>query len=263
MMEEMDFFGLDGTASIVTGGGAGIGRACALLLAQLGSRIGVVDRDADAAAETVRMINEAGRDACFTAGDVRETETVTAAVAMMLGRYDRIDVLVNNAGGMFVQRAEDISPNGWSAVLRLNLDAAFRFSQAVAPGMRAAGRGSIVNVASVAGIAGNPGAAHYGAAKAGLINLARTLAIEWAPAIRVNCVAPDFVRTAGSDRAMSDADRERIAALVPLGRLGEADDVAAAVAFLASRAASFITGQTLVVDGGTLFRSRLDFMPST
>ena len=111
-----------------------------------------------------------------------------------------------------------------------------------------------------AGIAGSPGAAHYGAAKAGVINLARSLALEWAPAIRVNCVAPDFIRTEGTERLMTDADRERIAVLIPLRRVGAPEDVANAVAFLISDMAAFVTGQTLVVDGGSLYRSRLDFV---
>ncbi len=262
MMNIAESFGLEGACAIVTGGGSGIGHACALALADLGGRICIVDRDETAASETVGAVIDAGGDAISVTGDVRDAATAVAAVHAARDRFGRVDVLVNNAGGMFASRADDISANGWSAVLRLNLDATFQFSQAAAPLMRQAGRGAIVNIASVAGIAGSPGSAHYGAAKAGVINLTRTLALEWAPAIRVNCVAPDFIRTAGTDRLMSDADRARIAGLLPLGRLGEASDVAAAVVFLASRQAAFITGQTLVVDGGALYRGRSDFMPS-
>jgi NAD(P)-dependent dehydrogenase (short-subunit alcohol dehydrogenase family) len=261
-MTDVDLFGLRGTASIVTGGGSGIGRACAALLAELGAGVCIVDRDTDAAAVALREIEEAGGAGCVLTGDVRDTATASTAVALVREHFSRLDVLVNNAGGMFSAPAEEISANGWSAVLRLNLDAAFQFCQAAAPSLRERGAGAIVNVASVAGIAGSPGAAHYGASKAALINLTRTLALEWAPAIRVNCVAPDFIRTGGTERLMSDADRRRIAALLPLARLGEPLDVAAAVAFLASRPASFITGQTLVVDGGALYRSRLDFAAS-
>ena len=261
-MTSAEYFGLEGTAAIVTGGGSGIGRECATLLAQLGARVCIVDRDEAAATDAARSIDATGGDVFHIAGDVREAATAAAAVQAVLERYGRVDVLVNNAGGMFPARAEDISANGWSAVMRLNLDATFQFSQAVAPSMRQAGSGAIVNIASVAGIAGSPGSAHYGASKAGVINLTRTLALEWAPAIRVNCVAPDFIRTAGTQQLMSDGDRARIVRLLPLGRLGEPGDVAAAVAFLASRAASFVTGQTLVVDGGALNRGRVDFMPS-
>ncbi len=261
-MNITEYFGLAGACAIVTGGGAGIGRACALVLAELDARICIVDRDEASAAENAGAVTAAGGESMYVTGDVRDTATAAAAVHGALGRFGRVDVLVNNAGGMFAALADDISANGWSAVVRLNLDATFQFSQSAAPAMRQTGGGAIINIASVAGIAGSPGSAHYGAAKAGVINLTQTLALEWAPAIRVNCVAPDFIRTAGTDRLMSDADRARIAGLLPLGRLGEAGDVAAAVAFLASRQASFITSQTLVVDGGALYRGRRDFMPS-
>ncbi len=261
-MNVPEYFGLAGACAIVTGAGAGIGRACALALAELEVRICIVDRDEVAATESVAAVTDGGGQAIYVTGDVREPATAAAAVQAALGRFGRVDVLVNNAGGMFAARADDISANGWSAVVRLNLDATFQFSQSAAPAMRQTGGGAIINIASVAGIAGSPGSAHYGAAKAGVINLTRTLALEWAPTIRVNCVAPDFIRTAGTDRLMSDADRARIAGLLPLAKLGEAGDVAAAVAFLASRQASFITGQTLVVDGGALNRGRADFMPS-
>ncbi len=260
-MTAPELFGLAAKATIVTGAGAGIGRACAELLAQLGSRVCVVDRDADAAARTVESIRRAGREAFSLAGDAREPSTAEEAVRVTLGRFGRLDVLVNNVGGMFPARAEEITPGGWSAVMRTNLDATFLFSQAAAPAMMSGG-GAIVNVASVAGIAGSPGAAHYGAAKAAVINLTRSLALEWAPRIRVNCVAPDFIRTEGTEQLTTDADRERIAGLIPLGRLGSPEDVAKVVVFLASDMAAFVTGQTVVVDGGSLFRGRLDFMAS-
>ncbi len=261
-MNLMNMFGLTETASIVTGAGSGIGRACAVLLGQLGSTVCVVDRDADAAARTVRAINEQDGQAFSVHGDARDASTAEEAARTTLERFGRIDVLVNNVGGMFFAPAEELTAGGWSAVVRLNLDTTFQFSQAVAPAMLSAGKGSIVNVASVAGIAGSPGAAHYGAAKAGVINLTRSLALEWAPKIRVNCVAPDFVRTEGTERLMTTADRRRIAKLIPLRRLGAPEDVANVVAFLASDMASFVTGQTLVVDGGSLFRSRLDLIAS-
>lgn len=259
-MNLMDSTGLTETASIVTGAGSGIGRACAVLLAQLGSAVCVVDRDADTAARTVQAINERDGRAFSIHGDVRDASTAAEAARATHERFGRIDVLVNNVGGMFFAPAKDLTERGWSAVLRLNLDSTFHCSQAVAPTMLSAGKGSIVNVASVAGIAGSPGAAHYGAAKAGVINLTRTLALEWAPTIRVNCVAPDFIRTEGTDRLMTAADRSRIANLIPLGKLGAPEEVANVVVFLASDLASFVTGQTLLVDGGSLFRSRQDFM---
>jgi len=258
-MDLTDRFGLAGTASIVTGAGSGIGRACAVLLAELGSSVCVMDRDAAAAARTVAEISDVGGQAFSYHADAREASVAGEAVSATSERFGRVDVLVNNVGGTFSALAGDITPGGWSAVMRLNLDTTFQFSQAVAPAMLAVGKGSIVNVASIAGVAAAPGAAHYGAAKAGVINLTRTLALEWAPQIRVNCVAPDFILTPAMEGSTTAADRRRIAETVPLGRLGAPEDVASVVAFLASDMASFVTGQTLVIDGGNLFRSRLDF----
>ncbi len=234
-----------------------------MLLGQLGSAICVVDRDADGAARTVELISERGGQACSVHGDAREASVAEEAARTTNERFGRLDVLVNNVGGMFFAPANDLTLGGWSAVLRLNLDTTFQFSQAVAPTMLAAGKGSIVNVSSVAGIGGSPGAAHYGAAKAGVINLTRTLALEWAPKIRVNCVAPDLIETEGTERLMTAAERSRIAGLIPLGRQGVPEDIANVVVFLASDMASFVTGQTLVVDGGSLFRGRQDFAPPT
>jgi NAD(P)-dependent dehydrogenase (short-subunit alcohol dehydrogenase family) len=255
-------FGLRETASIVTGAGSGIGRACAVLLSQLGSAVCVVDREADAAARTVELIGESGGKAFSVHGDAREASVAEEAARTTNERFGRLDVLVNNVGGMFFASAIDLTSGGWSAVVRLNLDTTFQFSQAVAPTMLAAGKGSIVNVASVAGVAGSPGAAHYGAAKAAVINLTRTLSLEWAPKIRVNCVAPDLIQTEGTERLLTEADRSRLAGLIPLGRQGAPEEVANVVVFLASDMASFVTGQTVVIDGGSLFRGRQDFAPS-
>ena len=176
-------------------------------------------------------------------------------------RFGGVDVLVNNVGGMFPSAATDITPAGWTAVMRANVDSAVNFLQAAAPRMLARG-GAVVNVASVAGISASPRAAHYGAAKAALINLTQTLALEWAPRVRVNCVAPDFIRTEGTERLMSAADRRRMSKLIPLKRIGTPADVANVVAFLASDMASYVTGQTIIIDGGSLQRGRFDFMPT-
>lgn len=248
--------------AMVTGGGAGIGRACAQLLARLGADICLVDKDREAAHALEQSIRSFGRRAIAVVGDVREEATAAAAIEKTMATLGRLDFLVNNVGGMFQAAASDITAGGWSAVLRLNLDSTFFFSRAAAPAMRSSGGGSIVNIASVAGIAASPSAAHYGAAKAAVVNLTRTLALEWAPDIRVNCVAPDFILTEGTDRLMTHDDRERIANLIPLARLGTPEDVAGAVAFLVSPLAAFITGHTLVVDGGSLYRGRMDFAPS-
>jgi len=259
-MDAATFFGLQGRVALVTGAGAGIGKACALLLGRLGVDVCLVDRDSTGAKATQDLLSSLGRRALVVIGDAREPAVAQAAVEKTMSTLGRIDILVNNAGGMFFAPASAITPGGWTAVVRLNLDSAFFFAQAAAVAMLKGDGGSIINIASVAGMAASPNAAHYGAAKAGLINLTRTLALEWAPRIRVNCIAPDFIMTEGTSRLMAETDRERISGLIPLGRLGQPEDVANIVAFLASPLASFITGETIVADGGASFRGRLDFV---
>lgn len=251
--------GIEG-ACIVTGAGSGIGAACALVLATQGGKVCIVDRDEDAAARTQSALRDAGANAITVVGDVRDPATAERAVRAALNDFGGLTVLVNNAGGMFQASSSEITDNGWSAVIRANLDSAFYFCRAAGPAMLERG-GTIVNIASVAGVSASPGAAHYGAAKAGLINLTRSLALEWAPRVRVNCVAPDFIRTEGTERLMAEEYREKVQQLIPLSRLGTPNDVAWAVAFLCSDLASFITGETVVVDGGSLHRARLDFQP--
>jgi 3-oxoacyl-[acyl-carrier protein] reductase len=207
------------------------------------------------------MVEQAGGRATSVVGDAREASTANEAAEVTFGRYGSIDVLVNNVGGMSPAPAAKITAESWAAVMRANVETAVHFSQTVAPAMLIRG-GAIVNVASIAGVTASPRGAHYGAAKAALINLTSTLALEWAPRVRVNCVAPDFIRTEGTEKLMSTADRRRMSKLIPLRRLGMPQDVANAVCFLASDLSSFITGQTIVIDGGSLHRGRFDFMPA-
>jgi NAD(P)-dependent dehydrogenase (short-subunit alcohol dehydrogenase family) len=260
-VQSKDPLSFAGKAAIVTGGASGIGRACAERLSSLGAGVCIFDVDERAARRTARQLEQAGGRACVLTGDAREPAAAAEAVKTTVARFGGVDVLINNVGGTFAAPATKITPGGWTAVLHENLDSAVYFSQAVAPSMLARG-GAIVNVSSVAGLTASPRAAHYGAAKAAVINLTRTLALEWAPKVRVNCVAPDFIRTEGTEKLMSTADRRRLVKLIPLRRLGTAADVASAVVFLASDMASFVTGQIVVIDGGSLHRARLDFMPA-
>jgi len=238
--------------AVITGGAQGIGRRTAELLAEQGYRIAIIDLQQPAA--TVSAIQAAGGTAFAFAGDITQDSTVAAFADSVLSSYGRIDVLVNNAGISHIAPAEDTSPSDYRRVLEVNLVAPFLLAQTFGKHMLAASRGSIVNVASVAGLLGIADRSAYNASKAGLIGLTRTLAAEWGGrGVRVNAVCPGWVKTEmdAADQARgtySDAD---ITGRVPMGRFATADDIARAIAFLADDAeSSFINGHALSVDGG-------------
>lgn len=244
---------LAGQVALVTGGGTGIGRGISLALARHGADIVLASRSRSHLEPTADEIRALGRRALVCEMDVRQREAVDRTVAQALDELGRIDVLINNAAGNFLVRAAKLSERGWHAVLEIVLTGTFNVSQAVYPRMRDAGGGSIVNVTTTYASSGAPFMAHSGAAKAGVLNLTRTLAVEWGgDGIRVNAVAPGLVEgTEGARRLAESIDfvgpylRQ-----VPLGRLVQLDDVAAAVLFLASPAAAHVTGAEIVVDGG-------------
>jgi len=192
------------------------------------------------------------RTALFVAADVREPDDIDRMVATATDRFGRLDVVVNNAGGSPATDTATASPRFSTAIITLNLIAPLLVAQrANAVMQQQAQGGSIINIGSVSGLRPSPGTAAYGAAKAGLINLTQTLAVEWAPKVRVNCVSAGLIRTEQSQLHYGDdAGIAAVGATVPLGRMGEPDDVASACLFLASPLAAYVSGENLVVHGG-------------
>ncbi len=239
-----------GRVALITGGGTGIGLATATQLAQCGARLAIAGRKPGKLEAGVAQLEGQGAACLAQACDIREPQQVHELVAAVLARFGRLDILVNNAGGQFPTPAEALSPKGWNAVIRTNLTGTWNVTQAVAKqAMLPARAGAVVNV--IADIQrGFPGMVHTGAARAGVENMTRTLAIEWiSRGIRLNAVAPGVIRTAGVSQygePLLEARRQEI----PAKRLGTADEVASVICFLASPAASFVTGETLYVDGG-------------
>ncbi|MCL6627470.1 3-oxoacyl-[acyl-carrier-protein] reductase [Alicyclobacillus shizuokensis] len=240
-----------GVVSIVTGASRGIGRAIAVALAQSGGQVVVnfAGREADAR-ETARLVQEAGGQAIVEQGDVSRREDADRLVECALAAFGRVDVLVNNAGitrDTLLMRMKD---DDWQAVLNTNLTGAFHMLRAVTRPMMKQRCGRIINVTSVVGMVGNAGQANYASAKAGLIGLTKSAARELAGrGITVNAVAPGLVET-DMTTALPGQAKEHMLQQIPLGRIGRPEDVAAAVAFLASDAAAYITGQVIAVDGG-------------
>ena len=244
----MDF---TGKVALVTGGSRGIGRATALRLAELGAAVAVnYTRDADAAEAVVGRIKAAGGRGVAIQADVSDYNQVKTMVETVLSEFDRLDVLINNAGitrdGLVIR----LSQEDWADVIAINLSGAFNCVQAAAKKMIKQRQGSIVNVSSVVGVTGNAGQANYASAKAGLIGLTKSVARELASRnIRVNAVAPGFIATEMTGKLDEDI-KASIAEKIPLGRFGTVEEVAEAIVWLASDASGYITGQTLIIDGG-------------
>lgn len=241
--------------AVVTGGGNGIGRASALRLAEEGATVVILDRDGKAAGRAADSIAERSGRATGLQVDVAVDDEVEAAVAQIHERYGRVDVLVNNAGYLRPGTAVTQTIDEWDRTFAVNVRAMFLMSRAVLPGMVDRGVGTIVNIASTAGLVGEADNIAYATSKGAVVNLTRQLAADFSGAgIRVNCVCPGWVPTGFNDPFLRDMSEEEVQAMVesqvPIGRQGTAEEIAAAVAFLASDEASFIVGQALGVDGG-------------
>lgn len=242
-----------GEVAVVTGAGSGIGRAIALGLAEAGARVVVGELDEASGAATADAIEKAGGEAWAVPTDVREREQVQRLIDSGIERFGDIHVMVNNVGGTFQLPTLDLSDNGLEAVLRINVKAMFLGSQIAARAMVAAEHGgSIVSTSSGSALQGDAvGSAHYSAAKAAILGMTRALAAEWARhGIRVNAIAPGGVNTPGRVRNMRDDVGAQAVEHAPLRRLAEPEEIAAGAVFLASNLASYVTGHTLVIDGG-------------
>jgi NAD(P)-dependent dehydrogenase (short-subunit alcohol dehydrogenase family) len=251
---------LEGKIALITGAGTGIGQATALLFAKEGADIVVANLELKDAEETVEMVKKLGRRAIAIAADIGEPDEIYAMVDRAINEFGSINILVNNAGvtAVPVHNAFEIKGKyieAWDKVFEINVRASFLCSQRVAQWMTTHGGGKIVNVASQTGIAGVPYVNAYGPSKAAVINMTRSLAVEWAKyKINVNCVAPIWTRTRRLEKAIQVGviTPEELQKRCPMGRAAEPEDVAKAILFLASDDADFITGITLPVDGGWL-----------
>lgn len=248
---EHRLFDLTGQTALVTGAAGGIGSAICHALARQGARLALSGTNAAKLRAFRDELNETyGHDHVEITCDLSKAESVEQLVPAAIDTLGKLDILVNNAGitrDNLIMRMKD---EDWDQVIRVNLEAAFRLMRAAARPMMKARHGRIITITSVVGATGNPGQANYAAAKAGLVGMSKSLGQELASrGITVNCVAPGFIRTAMTD-VLPDAQKDALNARIPMGRMGEGEDIGAAVAYLASREASYVTGQTLHVNGG-------------
>ena len=240
----------DGRVALVTGASQGIGKACALALAEAGAQVALGARNAEKLQAVAGEIEATGKKALVLSLDVASRDSIKAAVAKTIEAWGKIDILVNNAGIAKDNLALRMKHDEWDAVLRTNLDGAFHCIQAVLHGMVRQRYGRIINITSVVAQSGNPGQANYIASKAGLIGLTKAIAAEVASRnITVNAVSPGFIATSMTEH-LSEAVHKKVLSLIPLGRQGTPAEVAYGVRFLASEEAGYITGHVLNINGG-------------
>lgn len=248
-----DIFSLDGKVAIVTGASRGIGRAIALGMAKAGADVALAARTEADLKELAQEIEGLGRRAVVLPTDVTSREAIQQMVDRTVSELGRLDVLVNNAGGTrFMSPLVGLRPEGWDKVLALNLDSVFHATQIAASAMLEHSGGSIIQIASVAGIEGAPGLSFYSAAKGGVRLMTQAVAKELAQSgVRVNSIAPGWIATDLNEAMRADESSLQLAlSMVPMGRLGEPEEIVGAAIYLASDASSYVTGTTLVIDGG-------------
>jgi 3-oxoacyl-[acyl-carrier protein] reductase len=251
-------FSLEGKTAIVTGGGTGIGKSIAIEFARAGADVAICSRKLEHLEPVSKAIHDIGRRTFAMAVDVRQEEQIKAMVERAASEWGRLDIMVNNAGASFRSKPEDISINGWNTVIGINLNGVFLGCKwAGKQMMQQKTAGVIVNISSIAGVYGSTMMSHYGAAKSAVIKLTRELGVAWGrKGIRVNCIAPGPVETEGYLDVLKQAGPDgkktydAVAARVGMGRWGKVEEISYPCVFLASDASSWMTGETIVIDGG-------------
>lgn len=245
-------FDLSGKTALITGASRGLGRHFALSLAQAGADVAITSRTLPSLSETAQAIEQLGRKVLPVELDVRDHRSITTAVNQVHERFGTLDILVNNAGCNVRKPAVDVSWDDWNLILDTNLRGPFFVAQAVARRMIAAGRGRIINIGSVTSVAGYAGLGPYGASRGGIKQLTMSLAADWGPSgVTVNCLAPGWFKTAQNAVLYENAEWvQYLSDRIPLRRPGNLDDLTGSLIFLASDASAYVSGQTLLVDGG-------------
>ncbi|MDR7076819.1 NAD(P)-dependent dehydrogenase (short-subunit alcohol dehydrogenase family) [Neobacillus niacini] len=250
----MSRFDLSGRVAIVTGGSKGLGSGMAYALAEQGADIVIVSRNQAEGELVAAKIRGMGRKSLALSVDVQDISSISQMVETVTKEFGRIDILINNAGVGITKFALEVTEEEWDKVVDTNLKGVFFCAQAVARVMKEQKYGKIINISSLAGLKGSNAMAPYCASKAGIINLTRALAKEWARYhINVNAIAPGYIKTALNEEELSNESfRNKLFSALPIQRLGELDDLAGTVVLLASEASAYITGQTIIIDGGRL-----------